>query len=246
MTSSEITPTAIKIDKIIRRIEEGEIKIPAFQRGFVWNQSQVIELLDSIFHNYPIGSILLWSSKERLKSTRDVGGFKIPEKDPDYPVNYVLDGQQRISAIYAVFCTDRTQLENSIYKVDASIFDIYFDLDVKEFVPKSDLDGTHTNLHLNSLFDMNTFLTVIADFPDDKRQLAHDFFQCFNNYEIPIVAITKREKDEVGIIFERINNTGTKLTTLDLMIAWTWSEDFHLKVQFDDLLETLEGKLCIN
>ena len=45
----------------------------------------------------------------------------------------------------------------------------------------------------------------------------------------------KRKKEEVGIIFERINNTGTKLTTLDLMIAWTWSEDFHLKEKMDEI-----------
>jgi hypothetical protein len=56
------------------------------------------------------------------------------------------------------------------------------------------------------------------------------------------VTITKRSKTEVGIIFERINSTGTKLTTLDLMVAWTWSEDFHLQYQINELLETLEAK----
>ncbi|GAJ16296.1 unnamed protein product, partial [marine sediment metagenome] len=48
--------------------------------------------------------------------------------------------------------------------------------------------------------------------------------------------------EEVGIIFERINNTGTRLTTLDLMVAWTWGEDFHLREELDQILETLDLK----
>jgi hypothetical protein len=64
----------------------------------------------------------------------------------------------------------------------------------------------------------------------------------FNNYEVPIVTITKRSKEEVGIIFERINNTGTKLTTLDLMVAWTWSEEFHLRKEITALLDALDEK----
>jgi uncharacterized protein with ParB-like and HNH nuclease domain len=129
MGLSEIAPSAPKIDRIISRIEEGDIKIPAFQRGFVWNQEQVINLLDSIYHDYPIGSILLWNSNERLRSTRNVGGFLIPDRAPQYPVNYVLDGQQRISTIYATFGKNRTIApDDSQYKIDTEIFNIYFDL----------------------------------------------------------------------------------------------------------------------
>jgi len=98
MPSAEITPSAQKVDKVIKRIEDGDIKIPAFQRGYVWDQGQVIELLDSVLNDYPIGSVLLWNTKDVLKSTRNVAGFKLPDRPPDYPVNYVLDGQQRLSS----------------------------------------------------------------------------------------------------------------------------------------------------
>ena len=138
MPTSEITPASIKIDKLISRIEDGDVKIPAFQRGFVWNEEQVIELLDSIYHDYPIGSILLWSSNETLKSTRNLCGFMIPDRPPEYPVNYVLDGQQRLSTIYAAFCKDRTPHdEDSQFGIGPEMFDIYFDLDNKEFITKS-------------------------------------------------------------------------------------------------------------
>lgn len=38
----ELNPTSLKIDKLINRIDNGEIKIPAFQRGYVWKQNQII------------------------------------------------------------------------------------------------------------------------------------------------------------------------------------------------------------
>ncbi len=137
MAISEITPSAVKIDKLLNRIEEGDIKIPAFQRGFVWNQEQVIDLMDSIYNDYPIGSILLWNSLERLKSTKNIAGFEIPEREPQYPVNYVLDGQQRLSAIFAVFCKNRSIIDESDeYSIDPETFEIYFNLDDNSFVTK--------------------------------------------------------------------------------------------------------------
>jgi len=158
MASSEITLSSPKIDKLINRIEEGDIKIPAFQRGFVWKQDQVIKLLDSIYNEYPIGSILLWNSIVRLKSTRNIGGFLLAEREPLYPVNYVLDGQQRLSSIYAVFGKDKNEdPNNNQYKIDTQIFDIYFDLDDNDFLPKEDLNGAHTNLRLNTLFNTKEF-----------------------------------------------------------------------------------------
>lgn len=243
MALSEITPVSRKIDRLINRIEEGDIKIPAFQRGFVWNQNQVLELLDSIYRDYPIGSILLWNSNERLKSTRNIGGFLIPDREPEYPVNYVLDGQQRLATIYAIFCKDRCRdPQNARYEIDPDIFEIYFDLDDDKFVPYWDLVDGHANLKMTSLLDVNKFFDDVNRLDGKYRQKARDLQSKFQNYEIPVITSTKRNKEEVGIIFERINNTGTRLTTLDLMVAWTWGEDFHLREELDQILETLDLK----
>ena len=103
MKTAELTPTAQKIDKLIKRIDEADIKIPAFQRGYVWKQDQVIELLQSVVNEYPIGSVLLWKSRDKLRSTRNIAGYNIPDREDAYPVNYVLDGQQRLASIYGVF-----------------------------------------------------------------------------------------------------------------------------------------------
>ena len=243
MTYSEITPVARKIDRLITRIEEGDIKIPAFQRGFVWKQDQVMQLLDSIYHDYPIGSILLWDSSERLKSTRNIGGFLIPEREPEYPVNYVLDGQQRLATIYATFCRDRRgDPQNARYEIDPDTFKIYFDLDTSQFVASSDLVNEHVNFKMSSLLNIDEFYDVVSKLDNKYRKKARELQSKFMNYEIPVVTTKKRDKEEVGIIFERINNTGTRLTTLDLMVAWTWGEEFHLREELDQILETLEAK----
>jgi len=224
-------------------MEEGDIKIPAFQRGFVWKQNQVIDLLDSIYNDYPIGSILLWNSNDRLKSSRNIGGFEIPEREDQYPVNYVLDGQQRLSAIYGTFCKNRTLApENERYKVDPSIFDIYFDLDDDRFAHDTDLNLEHRNFRAACLFDIEDFVKSVQGYPSELKTKAQGLLSKFQNYEVPVVTTFKRSKEEVGIIFERINNTGTRLTTFDLMIAWTWSEDFHLREKIDDILDILDQK----
>lgn len=80
MAIKELQINPIKIDKLLNKIKDGDIKIPPFQRKFVWNREQIISLLDSIYNDYPIGSILLWSTNELLPATRDIGGFKLPEK----------------------------------------------------------------------------------------------------------------------------------------------------------------------
>jgi hypothetical protein len=242
VATSEITPSAVKIDKLISRVSESDIKIPAFQRQFVWDQEQVIELLDSIYRNYPIGSILLWNSQERLKATRNICGFAIPDRADAYPVNYVLDGQQRLSTIYAVFTTQRAQGENADENADLKTFSIYFDLDSHAFRASGDLIPDHCSFPLAVLFDTPAYLKAFGDIPEKYQKDAIDLQSRFNNYEVPIVTITKRTKSEVGTIFERINSTGTKLTTLDLMVAWTWSEDFHLLGEIKELLEVLEAK----
>lgn len=89
------------IKDLIGDIKKGEIKIPQFQRKFVWKEKQALALLDSIANNYPIGSLLLWKTKEKLAIERNIGDFKLPETDDLTPTDYVLDGQQRITVIYS-------------------------------------------------------------------------------------------------------------------------------------------------
>ncbi len=244
MKAPELTPTAEKIDRLISRINSGDIRIPAFQRAYVWKQNQILDLLDSIVKNYPVGSVLLWSTSEHLKHTRNIAGYQIPENDLEYPVNYVLDGQQRISSIYATFSGKTEQDPNTAaYNPDLDIFEIYYDFISKSFKPKNEIDTSSINvIYLRNFLNGAKLIESLKTMNPAYHTEAQELYSKFINYELPVVTIKNREKSEVGIIFERINNTGTRLTTLDLMTAWTWTDDFHLLESITILLEELDEK----
>lgn len=89
------SPSVDRIDDLAKRILNGDIYLRKFQREFVWERQQVLDLLDSVARNYPIGSVLLWQSKQELRSEDKIADVEIKLPKPDYPVNYLLDGQQR-------------------------------------------------------------------------------------------------------------------------------------------------------
>ncbi|UJB68009.1 DUF262 domain-containing protein [Acaryochloris sp. 'Moss Beach'] len=115
----------LTIRKLIERVCSGDIRIPAFQRDYVWEHDQVAFLIDSIYKGFPIGTIFLWKTDNRLKFEKKLGQFSLPEPRRDYPVNYVLDGQQRITSIFTVF-------QNELQEVDTSLVNIYFDMEADE------------------------------------------------------------------------------------------------------------------
>jgi len=90
---SRINTDIVLISSLISGINKGEVKVPKFQRQFVWKNDQALSLLDSIANNYPVGSILLWKTKEKLRAERNIGEFALPETDDLEPTDYVLDGQ---------------------------------------------------------------------------------------------------------------------------------------------------------
>ena len=244
MRPPELTPSAEKLDKIISRINSGDVRIPAFQRAYVWKQNQILDLLDSVVKNYPIGSILLWSTTEKLNHTRNIAGYKIPDNALEYPVNYVLDGQQRISSIYATF-SDKTEQDKGSekYNPNLDIFEICYNFNTKTFISKNETNpNSNESVNLRGFFNGAKFFDYLKTLDPKYHNDAQELYSKFINYELPVVTIKNREKNEVGIIFERVNNTGTKLTTLDLMTAWTWTDNFHLLESITELLDELEEK----
>jgi Protein of unknown function DUF262 len=70
-------PSVDRIDDLAKRILTGDICLPKFQREFVWEKAQVIDLLDSVARNFPIGSVLLWQSKQELRSESKIADLEI-------------------------------------------------------------------------------------------------------------------------------------------------------------------------
>src|SRR5690242_18441027 len=94
---TEPKPETLRIEELVDRVKQGDIKIPKFQRPFVWRRKAVLDLFDSVYRQYPIGSILLWLTHETLASERHLGDLTIANRPTAYPTNYLLDGQQRLS-----------------------------------------------------------------------------------------------------------------------------------------------------
>ena len=113
---------ALFIEAIVGKLKRGELRIPAFQRGFVWSPDDVAFLMDSIYKSFLFNSFLLWRTKVKLTQERDLGPFQVPEPTADYPTDYVLDGQQRLTSMLGVFATGLSR--NNIVKFK----NIYFDL----------------------------------------------------------------------------------------------------------------------
>ena len=95
-------PGTLKYSDLINEIEKGRIKIPQFQRDFVWGKKNVADLIDSIIKGYPIGTFILWKTKEELRSVRNIGNLSLPMTPKGDFVQYVLDGQQRMTSIFTV------------------------------------------------------------------------------------------------------------------------------------------------
>ena len=61
-------PGNMLYNNLISNIEQGQIKIPQFQRKFVWSIEETAGLIDSILKGYPIGTFIIWETNDRLRS----------------------------------------------------------------------------------------------------------------------------------------------------------------------------------
>ena len=91
-----------KYEALFVEIDTGQIKLPMFQREFVWDKEQSSKLIDSILKGFPIGTFIFWKTKEELRSYKEVGNHKLPATPKGDYVQYILDGQQRITSLYAI------------------------------------------------------------------------------------------------------------------------------------------------
>ncbi|WP_199902772.1 DUF262 domain-containing protein [Azospirillum sp. B4] len=232
---------SLSIRDIVDMVTRGQLRIPAFQRGFVWDAERVSHLMDSIYKNYPFGSLMIWRTKEKLKFDRDLGPFKLPEPKEDYPVDYVLDGQQRLTSIFGVF---QTTMKKTL---PVEWTDIYFDLAAEataqdsQFVALRD-DEVIADRHfpLNTLFDSTAYRKATESYKGDVLKKIDDMQAVFKETKIPVQVSKTDDKATVAIIFERVNRQGVELDTLQLLSAWTWSEDFQLADKFEELADELK------
>lgn len=231
----------LSIRELVDMVARGQVRIPAFQRGYVWDSERVAFLMDSIYKGYPFGSLMFWRTREILKFDRDLGPFKLPAPKEDYPVDYVLDGQQRLTSIFGVF---QTTMDKTL-PVDWT--DIYFDLSAEQtaqdsqFVALAPEDADpQKHFPLNTLFDSTAYRKATEAYKGDTLTRIDEMQAVFKETKIPVQLSRTDDKATVAIIFERVNRQGVELDTLQLLSAWTWSEEFQLADQFEELADELQ------
>lgn len=87
------------LEQLFSFIDVGDLGLPDIQRPFVWRDAKVRDLFDSLYRGFPIGSYLLWRNTANGR-THQIGEREHEHKDPNL---LIIDGQQRLTALYSVF-----------------------------------------------------------------------------------------------------------------------------------------------
>jgi hypothetical protein len=98
--STTFDSTKRSLHDFLRDVHSGKLKLPDFQRGWVWDDSHILGLLASIAQSFPIGAVmLLQSGNEDVRfEERLVEG--VENLSPEPTENLILDGQQRLTSLY--------------------------------------------------------------------------------------------------------------------------------------------------
>lgn len=236
---SKLEPNTLSFRSIINDIDEGSIKIPTFQRDFVWGKTQVAELLNSIYEGYPIGSFIFWQTDQRLDSHRTVGNIQIPARKRRILTNYVLDGQQRITSLYAA--VKEITIDNKNYL-------FYFDLKNRKYVfsnKKGEYLGNKQYIPLKKIFNSkrSEYYLFLDAYSKTERAILHEVYDRFHDYKFSAIYITKEDNlSKICKAFEMINTTGKKLTPVAIMISRAWSEKFPLREKLNKLQSELKNE----
>lgn len=92
----------LKVRELLDEIARGDVLLPETQRSYVWKGPQVAKLIDSLYHEYPAGQILLWDTIE-LPITKHLDGVQTPPLPLAGRPKIVLDGQQRLTSLFKAF-----------------------------------------------------------------------------------------------------------------------------------------------
>ena len=214
----------MKVSTILDHIDSGDMALPKFQRGYVWNRDQVRSLMASLYHRHPVGSLLVWATSADSASHRGE-----QELAPGV-VRLLLDGQQRITSLYGIIRGEPP----AFFDGDARAFtDLYFHIGGAEFrfyqrllmqddplwVNVSELmQEGHAGLgqYITRLGQLSEFAAMQGEFIGRLNNLLG-----IRDVDLHVEEVTGTDKtvDVVVDIFNRVNTGGTKLSQGDLALA---------------------------
>lgn len=221
--------TDYTIAKLIDDIEIGDIALPDIQRPFVWYKkiSKVRDLFDSIYRGYPIGYLLFWENANRS----DYKNIGFDEKKRKIPRFLIIDGQQRLTALFAVMKNQEVltpDYERKNIKIAFKPLDSTF----KVGDAATDRDPEYI-ADLSSLWSGEGDFAIISSFianlkekreisKEEEKTISSNIQSLININKYPLTALEiapNLEEEIVSDIFVRINSQGVSLTQADFILT---------------------------
>lgn len=224
----------IKVWELVDRAVSHKWSVPEFQRGFVWKSTQVRDLAESLWLDYPVGSILVWGSSQEQEER--------VAKDSAKPSLWIVDGQQRSTALCILFGRKPYWWNSAdVWNKTLKRYDIRFDVDAKEppyfwvanaairkakgdrYVPLRELMTLDVNRESDQkkLQDLakNVKVQGLCDGMDAMEVYTRlDRVRKVRDKELVTVTI-HHELEDVVEIFGRLNSKGTRVTEADIYLG---------------------------
>jgi hypothetical protein len=232
----------VEITTILDSIDLGAMTLPEFQRGYVWNRNQVRELMNSLYHRYPVGGLLVWATK-----TEQVDARGNQALNPGH-VKLILDGQQRVTSLYGImrgtpppFFEGNTQAFTDLYfNMQEEIFEFYGPVKMRDnpyWISVTDLMKKGLQPFVSHIFQTQT-LASRGDVYISR--LTHLLGIKSIQFHIEEVTGADKTVDVVVDIFNRVNSGGTKLSKGDLALARVCAEWPEARQELRRLLKQWE------
>lgn len=223
------------IASLMSDIEREVIALPDLQRTFVWEDTKVRDLLDSLFVGFPVGTLVFWHTSNE-KEARAIGA----ERPGLRATTLVIDGQQRLTSLYAVMRgVEVVGKDGAARRVTIAFRPRDGRFEVANAAIRNDPEflsnvtelwnGTRPKPQIrrdlmNALRDKGR---AIDEAYEDAVERNLDRAHAISDYRFPTVDIRRtaamRDEDiaeeDVAEIFVRINNQGKRLGQADFVLT---------------------------
>lgn len=209
----ETRTTLLTLRKLLEGVTNNELVIPEIQRSYVWKTPQVRDLFDSLYNGYPVGTLLVWETNERLKGKR-LGSATYFDTPSDKPVRFLLDGQQRITSILNAVEGRGLRLYFNAIDEHGSFRSSSAQLGYSlRSIPVAGLDRET----VDSILSKAKAKQHEIDNPVIRRKLEH--LVGILGRTISIDTLHGFDYGEATDVFIRVNSRGTKLKNAELALA---------------------------
>ncbi|MFI7427448.1 DUF262 domain-containing protein [Micromonospora sp. NPDC049836] len=252
---SRLEPVVLHLDHVLEDIASGLLRVPQFQRPYVWRPEQMLELFDSIERGYPIGSVLLWETTEDVLSLDHVGEVAIPDAPPGRPVSYVLDGHQRLSTLFGVLrrlgrpprADDQREWKWRVYRdltprSDSERYRHYRGAGTPpapppdHYLPVRAVASTLDFLN----FSRNLELRVGRERADHLVREAERVAQRIRNYKLTLIRLQGGGLDQAVDVYTRLNRKGVRMDADQMVSALTHRTNQRtLASRIDEIAESV-------